>query len=67
MDLTLPDNAKRQPNTASSLTKTGLHTIGAGLSLLIAVGLLAALWGRMINHDTAWYLLATREWLDGAR
>ncbi|MGB7262983.1 MAG: hypothetical protein WBC68_13015 [Albidovulum sp.] len=45
----------------------GLHTIGAGLSLLIALGLLAVLWGRMINHDTAWYLLATREWLDGAR
>lgn len=29
--------------------------------------LLAALWGHQINVDTAWYLVATRDWLDGAR
>ncbi|MGB3147745.1 MAG: hypothetical protein WBA91_08320, partial [Paracoccaceae bacterium] len=29
--------------------------------------MLAAIWARTINHDTAWYLLATREWLEGAR
>lgn len=29
--------------------------------------ILAMFWGREINHDTAWYLLATRQWLAGAR
>lgn len=36
--------------------------LSAGLSAIF----LAASWGRMINHDTAWYLIATREWLSGA-
>ena len=25
------------------------------------------MWGQTINHDTAWYLYATRAWLDGAQ
>lgn len=33
---------------------------------LICCVLLAVMWGRMINHDIAWYLIATREWLAGA-
>lgn len=37
------------------------------LPLLVAALLLAFLWDRQINHDTAWYLIATRKWLDGAR
>jgi len=38
-----------------------------GLSLAVALGLivLAVFWGRAINHDTAWYLIATRDWLAG--
>lgn len=39
-----------------------------GLALATAAGAatLLVFWGRAINHDTAWYLLATRKWLDGA-
>lgn len=33
----------------------------------VAATLLAVLWGRTINHDTAWYLISTRRWLEGAR
>mgnify|MGYP005843857041 CR=1 FL=1 len=40
---------------------TGLLVAGA-----VAVAVTAFFWGRMINHDTAWYLLATRDWLAGA-
>lgn len=40
------------------------------IGLLVAGGIAAVVtaffWGRMINHDTAWYLLATRDWLAGA-
>lgn len=37
------------------------------LSAAMAIGVLALFWDRMINHDTAWYLLATRKWLAGAQ
>lgn len=40
--------------------------VGALASALVAAALLLAVWGTLINHDTAWYLLATRAWLDGA-
>lgn len=44
---------------------------GRALALLgaaaVATTLLALLWGRTINHDTAWYLISTRRWLEGAR
>jgi len=36
--------------------------VSAGLSL----AMLAVFWGRMVNHDVAWYLFATRDWLAGA-
>lgn len=36
-------------------------------SLGVALVLLAFLWNRTINHDTAWYLISTRKWLEGAR
>lgn len=39
---------------------------GLGLSGTCALVILGLFWGRMINHDTAWYLIATREWLGGA-
>ena len=39
---------------------------GIALSGAIAALILAVFWGRMINHDTAWYLIAVREWLGGA-
>jgi len=40
---------------------------GVALSIGLALAFLTVMWGRTINHDTAWYLYATREWLDGAR
>ncbi len=47
----------------------GIPHAGTGIafSLAVAAAFLAFFWGRPINHDTAWYLIATREWLDGAR
>jgi hypothetical protein len=36
-------------------------------ALAFALLLLAFLWHRTINHDTAWYLISTRKWLEGAR
>lgn len=39
----------------------GLMVAGA-----VTVAVTRFFWGRMINHDTAWYLLATRDWLAGA-
>ena len=39
---------------------------GIALSGAIAALVLATYWGRMINHDTAWYLIAVREWLGDA-
>ena len=41
----------------------------AGLALAVAIPalLLAFLWGRTVNHDTAWFLIATRDWLEDAR
>ncbi|MDM7933606.1 GtrA family protein [Tabrizicola sp.] len=44
----------------------GLFPSGLVLPLLLAVSVLALFWGRMLNHDTAWYLIATRDWLGGA-
>lgn len=46
--------SSKQPDLAGPLT-----------ALAICAVLLTLLWGQMINHDTAWYLLATREWLSG--
>ena len=40
--------------------------LGLGVSGALALAILALFWGRMINHDTAWYLIATRDWLGGA-
>lgn len=41
--------------------------LGAAIAALVAAALLLGFWGRPINHDTAWYLIATRDWLSGAR
>ena len=40
--------------------------VGWGLAAGLSVAVLVLFWGRMINHDTAWYLIATRKWLEGA-
>ncbi|MGB3314911.1 MAG: hypothetical protein WBB85_10905, partial [Albidovulum sp.] len=42
-------------------------TPGIVVSLVVAAAFLSFHWGRLISHDTAWYLVATREWLSGAR
>lgn len=39
---------------------------GVLTSLTISSIFLAVFWDRYINHDTAWYLVATRKWLEGA-
>lgn len=44
----------------------GVDWIGIGVSGALALGVLALFWGRMLNHDIAWYLIATRSWLGGA-
>ena len=40
---------------------------GLGVAVCLSALFLAVMWGRTINHDTAWYLHATRDWLNGAR
>ncbi|MEE9388226.1 MAG: GtrA family protein [Paracoccaceae bacterium] len=40
---------------------------GVALSVGLALVFLAMMWGRTVNHDTGWYLYATRAWLDGAQ
>ncbi len=40
---------------------------GLVLSVALAGVFVALVWGRTINHDTAWYLYATRDWLNGAQ
>lgn len=39
---------------------------GAATGLFVALAMLALFWGRLVNHDIAWFLIATREWLGGA-
>lgn len=58
-----------QADTAASdgLSRKRETFLAALMSLVLAALLLACLWDRTINHDTAWYLLSTREWLAGAR
>lgn len=34
---------------------------------IMALSTVTLFWDRPINHDTAWYLVATREWLGGAK
>lgn len=41
--------------------------IGMTISVVVAALFLIAFWGRMVNHDTAWYLLAAEKWLAGGR
>ncbi len=37
------------------------------LALAVALAVVAVFWGRLVNHDIAWYLFATRDWLGGAQ
>ncbi len=48
-------------DTTGTTDWTGVALCGA-----MALATLALFWDRPINHDTAWYLVATRGWLDGA-
>lgn len=43
-----------------------LSLLNPALAFVVCSALLASLWGRMISHDAAWYLSATRKWLEGA-
>lgn len=40
---------------------------GVALAAVAALGMLALFWGRSPSDDVVWYLIATREWLGGAR
>lgn len=44
----------------------GQEAAGIVLCLLIAGAVVAVFWGRLLNHDTVWYLIATERWLAGA-
>lgn len=37
------------------------------LAVAVALAVVAVFWGRLVNHDIAWYLFATRDWLAGAQ
>lgn len=39
---------------------------GLGFAAAWSLAVLALFWGRLINHDTGWYLVATRKWVEGA-
>ncbi len=52
------------PNTGRA---DRMLAFGIAYTLAYSAAFLAALWGRTIGHDTAWYLLSTRDWLAGAR
>lgn len=41
--------------------------VGVAASIAMAALFFFVLKDRYINHDTAWYLVATRQWLDGAQ
>ncbi|WP_306117701.1 MULTISPECIES: GtrA family protein [unclassified Roseitalea] len=45
---------------------TGENWTGVALALAMATLFLSVFQGRYIHHDTAWYLVATRKWLEGA-
>ncbi|MCK8482875.1 GtrA family protein [Aliiroseovarius sp. S2029] len=49
----------------SARERTRPDWIGLGLAAALSLIVLAVFWGREINHDTAWYLIATRDWLAG--
>jgi hypothetical protein len=51
-----------------AVTETERLRINFGFCLVILFGVLcyAILQDRLINHDTAWYLVATRKWLEGS-
>ena len=38
-----------------------------GLCTVMALAVPLVFWDRLTNHDIAWYLFATRDWLSGAR
>lgn len=40
--------------------------LGAAVGLAVAIAVLVVFWDRPINHDNAWFLIATRNWLGGA-
>ena len=58
------------PSSSPALAPTAARARpAAGVALAVAIPalLLTFLWGRTVNHDTAWFLIATRDWLAGAR
>lgn len=65
----LPHDERAQPiSTGRTATSGGRHdgSLAWTVALSVSVCLLAFLWKTPINHDTAWYLVATAAWLDGA-
>ena len=50
---------------ATTAVRADIWTVWA-IALVISGCLLALLWSTSINHDTAWFLVATETWLNGA-
>lgn len=61
-----PDAAAARP-AAHDGDSRALLALGVVVAALVAAAVLLVFWDRPINHDTAWYLIATRNWLAGAR
>lgn len=55
------------PGLSPALGGTRGLLLAAAGAAAIGLMLLAYLWDRTINHDTAWYLISTRRWLEGAQ
>jgi hypothetical protein len=61
---------KEAQRTVGRLLPDGLAigaVVGTAVGGVAALALLLTFWDRMANHDIAWFLIATRKWLEGAR
>lgn len=51
---------------SGSMATYGGLGLGAAVGSVLAIALLVIFWDRPVNHDIAWFLFATRDWLAGA-
>lgn len=58
---------RRDETRAARACAPAVDRAGLIVALAAALAVLALFWGRQVNRDVAWYLVATRDWLDGAR
>lgn len=60
-------DATKQASRRAGAQVGSWSTTGVALAFGLAAVFFAVFQGRTINHDTAYFLIATRQWLDGAR